>query len=338
MKLNFDSADTPVLIPASAALGGQAGFGFEGGRAFIHDDGHHLFTTELLSSPIWAHTAYAHWYSPDGDDWQRVSTLRVSTGDQTGTDQDAALFSPMPIFNDVEDRWQLFFVSYRGLPDTAQEFRRNHHGKVIRATSVVPGPGGLDGPYTDDTVILEPGEHSQPWEGLQGTDSFFPYLTDYGWVGLYGSATTELYGGDIDGRQIRWGVGLARGESLSGPWTREPEGNPLDVEPRYWENPVVTKLSDGSFAAVYENDAGDPALRRSFGLMSSPDGMTWKNEGAVMVPDEPASWAHRIRTPLGLLVDGDRFRIYFTGFDDPTARTAADYAASIGVLTGYLEI
>lgn len=314
----------PILIDASRTPSGSAGFGFEGGRVLSVNGRLHIFTTELLSEPIWVHTALAHWSSDDGLNWERESTIRTSTGDNTGRDTEAALFAPMPIYSTVDERWQLFFVAYRSEPDQPNQFRRNFGGRVLRSTSTSHGLDGIPGPYAGQNVVLEPNHESQAWEGLQGTDSFFPFLgADGTWLGFYGSCTSE------DLARARWGVGLAHAAELTGTWVRDPS-NPLETESHFIENPVVQEIY-GTLIALYENDPFDPAQARSFGWMTSTDGKAWERQPPIQIPDHTASWASRIRTPLGLVPTENGYRAYFTAFDrrgsDPGAPTHGHIAA-----------
>lgn len=310
--------DTPIVLHADAASGGTAGYGFEGGRVLAENGLLHLFTTELIGVPMWVPTVLAHWTSADGILWTRCSSIFESTADLSGTDHDAAIFSPMPIFNDDDDVWDFFFVSYRALPDSAEAFRRNHDGRVVRARSTVPGRRGIGGPYAVGGVVLQPGPASQHWEGLQGVDSFFPYRTEDQWLALYGSATTQHMGrGPEDKNSVCWLVGLATSDSLTGPWRRAPSGNPLAVERRFIENPVVHAHHGGGFLAVYDNGSVDHGGARSFGVMSSQNGSSWSRVDPVVLPEGTARWAEGVRTPLGLVaMSGGGYRVYFSGFED----------------------
>lgn len=326
-----DRRSTPALVPlpasnagrvidAAEARAGTSGFGFEGGRIFTLDGVYHLFTTELVTKPIWVLTEFAHWVSNDGLSWSRHATVLRSSGDFTGADPLAALFSPMPVFNHADDYWDLFFVAYRSAPDTGTEFLRNHNGRVLRARSVERGQSGLFGPWSIEEVVLEPGADSQEWEGLQGTDSFFPYRVGDSWLALYGSATTEWFSNRSPdpARTTRWMVGLAESKDLAGPWHRLPQGNPLRVEPTFMENPVVARISDDSFFALYDNGHIDPRLCRTFGLMTSDDGLTWTRQAPILVPSSVAPWAVTVRTPLGVVLDdAGNLRVYFTAFESP---------------------
>ncbi|UTT63616.1 glycoside hydrolase family protein [Microcella humidisoli] len=311
------------LIRSDRTIAGQSGFGFEGGCAYLIDGNYHLFTSELIAEPLWSRTVLAHWSSGDGFSWQRVSSLRESTGDFSGLDRRAAYFSPMPIYDDDTDRWQLFYVSYRSAPGISN---RNHDGMIWRAQSAVHGRAGIGGPYIDQDVAMRPDEHSQSWEGHQGTDSFYAYRGERGWIGLYGSCDVDQY------PNCNWAVGVARADTLTGTWTREPRGNPVTAEPKFIENPVVVTLDDGTFLSVYENDALDPAFARSIGIMTSLDGISWTREEPLFLPDDLCPWASRVRTPLSFIPDGDAWRIYFTAFDDRGALPGSTSFGNVGMV------
>lgn len=306
---------TPMVLDGHRAPGLSDGFGFEGGRVVRVGEEYRLFSTEILSDPVWVHTALAQWSSPDGIIWERVGTVFQSTGDHTGSDPFAALFSPMAVFNDELDVWEMFFVAYRSEPDRDGAFLQNHSGRVLHARSIRAGEGGVDAPFRVLGVALEPGPESQDWEGLQGTDSFFPFRRPGadGWLAFYGSATTEHKGSG----GLTWRVGLAQAPALEGPWIRRGEGNPSPVEPTFIENPVVSRTANGLLIGLYDNGGLSDAGLRSFGAMASEDGVNWARLPAVSVPDETANWAVQIRTPLGLvpLNDGG-YRIHFTGFSE----------------------
>lgn len=91
-------------------------YGFEGGRVFKFKGQYHMFTSECFGDPMWVKMKLAHWKSPDGIKWERVSTLYESSGDYTGKDPRTALWSPMPFYNEKESRWNLTYVAYRSKP------------------------------------------------------------------------------------------------------------------------------------------------------------------------------------------------------------------------------
>ena len=320
--------DGPVLTIRSAGAEGNK-YGFEGGRVVKLDGVYHLFTSEMIGDPHWVRMKLAHWISRDRVHWQRVATLRTSSGDFTGHDPRAALWSPIPIFDPKSDLWNLFYVAYRAAPDTPHQWLTNHEGQVWRAVSVKPGLAGIGGPYRDVGVILRRGKDSDPWEGLQGTDSFFPYFVGGSWYALYGSARTESL------PIAHWQVGLARASQLGGPWTRCSDLNPLRVEPSFIENPIVTRLADGSFIAVYDNHRPN-----SIGYSFSSDGIHWSRGLQLTVQTGEGVWASEVRTPLGLIDEDDgSFTLFYSANERISdARTDANGITMTPGAVGVVEV
>jgi hypothetical protein len=303
------SSDGPVIKKGDPGTENNK-YGFEGGRAFKLNGIYHLFTSEMIDDPWWTKMRLAHWKSHDGKNWQRVTTLYESSGDFTGTDPRAALWSPTPIFDPCENRWNLFYVAYKSKPNTEKSWYINHEGRIWRAVAKQPGIDGLDGPYEDVGIILQPDANSDPWEGLQGTDSFFPYKVGDKWYAFYGSAQAQIWPCKF------WGVGLAQSNSLAGPWKRCSERNPVLIDPVWVENPIVSKLPDGKFIAVFD---GGP--RENFAYTISEDGLNWQKGVTVNLEPAVKKWWVRMRTPLGLIPEDDgTYTVFYTamtgGFKD----------------------
>jgi hypothetical protein len=294
----------PVLTIRSPEARG-INHGFEGGSVTKLGNTYHLITAEMSGDPFWVKMQIGHWASQDRLHWKRASTLFTSSGDFAGKDPRAALWGPMPIYGEREQRWELFYVAYRSAPNTATEWRNNYEGRIWRAVSTVKGREGIGGPYKDVGVILQPDAESQPWEGLQGTDSFYPYLVGHRWYAFYGSANTEKM--PIE----HWRVGLASAPRLAGPWKRLREGNPLPIEKVFMENPIVTRLADGTYVAVYDSPAPN-----AIGYTSSRDGVHWEaGQELVVQPQGKGHWAEDVRTPLGLIPEPDgTFTLFYTGY------------------------
>ena len=296
---------SPVITVRSRGAEGIK-YGFEGGRVVRVGSTYHLFTSEMIGDPVWVRMRLGHWRSDDRLNWTRVGTLFESSGEFAGKDPRAALWSPLPVYDEAERRWNLFYVAYRAAPNTATEFRMNHEGRIWRAVSTVAGDKGVGGPYRDAGVILEPGPASQAWEGLQGTDSFFPYRVGNQWYALYGSANTEKL--PIQ----HWRVGVASAPSLAGPWVRHPTLNPAPIEQVFIENPIVTRLRDGRYLAVYDATGSPDAI----GYAISDDGIHWPPGQSLVLQRTPGKWSPEIRTPLGLVPENDgTFTIFYTGFE-----------------------
>jgi len=295
----------PVITTRSRGAEGNK-YGFEGGRVVKIGRTYHLFTSEMIGDPVWVRMRLAHWRSDDRLHWTRVSTLYESSGEFEGKDPRAALWSPLPVYDDKEERWNLFYVAYRAAPNTAAAFRMNHEGRIWRALSNVKGEAGIDGPYHDVGIVLEPGQDSEAWEGLQGTDSFFPYRVGNRWYALYGSANTEKL--PIE----HWRVGIASASSLAGPWRRRRTLNPAPIEPVFIENPIVARLVDGRYLVVYDATRDPDAI----GYSISEDGIHWPAGRSLVLQPKAGTWSPEIRTPLGLIDEHDgTFTIFYTGFE-----------------------
>jgi hypothetical protein len=323
--------DEPILtIYSAGAIGNR--YGFEGGRVLKLQGTYHLFTSEMVGDPHWVKMRLAHWISPDRLHWQRVNTLFESSGDFTGRDPRAALWSPMPIYDHAEQRWNLFYVAYQCAPDAPGKWLNNFEGRIWRAVSKVKGPGGIDGPYEDVGIVLQRGRDSDPWEGLQGTDSFYPYRVGDKWYAFYGTAHTEVL------PISSWQVGLACAPKLAGPWKRCSQMNPVKIEKVFIENPIVTRLENGSYVAVYDSKAD-----RAVGYTFSTDGIHWAPGKELIVQQGKGTWASEVRTPLGLIPEGtDSFTLFYTANQDmlgipPDAHGIKMAPGAVGLVTVKLE-
>ncbi len=296
--------ESPVLTTRSPDAA-DIKYGFEGGRVVKLGNIYHLFTSEMVGDPIWVKMSLGYWRSEDRLHWHRVRTLFTSTGEYTGKDPRASLWSPLPVYDDRTARWNLFYVAYRSAPNTPTQFLSNCNGEIWRAESTEPGADGIGGPYKDVGVILHPGPESESWEGLQGTDSFFPYRVGEHWYALYGSARTEKLPIEY------WRVGLASAPDVSGPGPRVPGVNPLPIERVFIENPIVTSLPGGGFICVYDSNVAD-----AIGYAYSPDGVHWNPGKALVIQPKRRRWARDVRTPLGLVPEGnDQYTLFYTGFE-----------------------
>jgi hypothetical protein len=295
---------TPVITTRTSGAEGIR-YGYEGGRVVKVGDLYHLFTSEMAGDPIWVKMRFGHWTSRDRVAWTRVATVRESSGEFAGQDPRAALWSPLPVWDPGEARWNLFYVAYRSKPSEGTRFLLNHDGEIWRAVSRTKGKDGIAGPFDDVGVVLKPGRDSLPWEGLQGTDSFFPWPVDGRWRALYGSAWSQT-------KPIRhWLVGPAEADTLAGPWRRVREKNPAPIEDRFIENPIVSEAPGGGFVAVYDSEGAD-----AVGWAYSPDGLRWEKGQRLVVQPKAGEWSKEVRTPLGLVPEGgDRFTLFYTGFE-----------------------
>jgi hypothetical protein len=343
-----------VLTTKSPGAEGNP-YGFEGSRVVKVGSTYHLFTTEMTGEPRFVKTKLAHWISDDRVHWRRESTLFESTADLSGRDPRASLWAPMPVFDDHANRWEIFYVGYRAEPegspyppksspaennphlfhvapqDLNPHIFYNYNGTIWRAVSTNPGSAGISGPYRDAGIVLHPGPDSQPWEGIQGTDSFFPYRVGNTWYAFYGSCHCESLS------RSAWQVGLASAPTLAAQWTRLPTGNPVLVDPHFVENPIVAQLTDGTFVVVYNGPQAD-----GFGYATSNDGMHWGEGRSVSIlPAGVEHWAQRIRTPLGLIAEEDgTYTLFFTAFMKSAKGTAftGEFSSGMSFATFRVEI
>lgn len=304
-------------------------YGFEGGRVVKIRETYHLFTSEMAGDPHWVKMRLAHWTSTDRVHWKRMATLYESSGDFTGKDPRAALWSPMPVYDPEARRWNLFYVAYQAAPDTDHEWLTNHEGRIWRAVSERPGRDGIAGPYRDTGIVLERGKDSDAWEGLQGTDSFFPYRAGGKWYALYGSAHTESLPISL------WQVGLASAPSLGGPWSRCTDLNPMRMEPRFIENPIVTRLAGGAYVAVYDNHQPNEV-----GYSISKDGVHWSAGQHLVVQAGSGIWASEVRTPLGLVEEGNgKFTLFYTANEKTDESLTDAYGVTLTPgAVGFVEV
>ena len=182
---------TPVITTRSPGAEGIR-YGFEGGRVVKVGDTYHLFTTEMVADPMWVKTRFGHWTSRDRLAWTRVATVRESSGEFEGKDPRAALWSPLPVWDPGERRWNLFYVAYRSMPTDGTRFLLNHAGEIWRAVSKTGGPEGIRGPFEDVGVVMQARSRLAPL----GRARRAPTPSSRGawarrWRALYGSARTE---------------------------------------------------------------------------------------------------------------------------------------------------
>lgn len=283
--------------------------GFEGGSVVKEAGVYQLFVAEMAGDPPWAKMRLAHWTSPDARRWRRASTLYETSGAMDTNDTRFSLWAPMPIFDERQDQWNLFYIAYH--PRETNPAQVVHmDGRVWRAVSQVKGRGGIGGPYLDAGIVLQPDAESQTWEGQQGTDSFYPWRVGRKWYGFYGSHNYLPQG--------PWLVGLAEAPALAGPWKRCADLNPAPIEKKFIENPIVVRIGR-KFAAIYDSsiDNTNPnylANGHHVGVSVSSDGIHWPQGQRLDVQPGDANWSEDIRTPLCLIPEGGGvYTMLYTG-------------------------
>ncbi len=270
--------------------------GFETGHVLKQSGTYHMFVNEMFERPH-LDMRISDWTSADATNWKRENTLIKSVPGRSAANPRSEIWVTGMAYNERENCWNLFYVAYRGGNEIAGEKPlSDYEGKIWRAKSQTKGRAGLGGPYEDVGIVLCPDQNSQSWEGQQGTDSFFPYQVGDRWYGIYGSHNHIPRG--------PWPVGLATAPALHGPWQRLPQGNPLPLVKEFAENPVVIRLADGRWLAVF-----DSMGNREVGYSISSDGINWPPETRIKVQSGENEWAgsgdHDLRTPLGLIAEPD---------------------------------
>jgi hypothetical protein len=303
------SAGKALITPPDPGTEGNK-YGFEGGRVVKIGQTYHWITTEMVDAPRWVKTKIAYWTSSDRSRWTRVRTLYEGTGDFTGKDERSSVWGPQMVFNKALNRWELYYVIYRGKPNEGALFLSNYDGRIVRAFSTVSGMEGVGGPYQDIGVIMEPGKDSAPWEGIQGVDAFFPYQVGEKWYAFHNTGAHDK----VTPEWAAWRLGLAESESnsLEGPWKRLWIRTPVPFDPKVGqENAIVTRLESGRYVVVFDA-VGQPG-NRCLGYAESDDGVNW-SKASYLWPDLANNkWITEVCTPLGLINEGGGvFSLFYT--------------------------
>ena len=137
----------------------------------------------------------------------------------------------------------------------------------MHAVSTVAGIQGIGGPYRDVGVVLRPDADSQPWEGVQGTDSISPpfllpdnktFAAFYGSAGIWGQRNGLVTASQLGGQFTRW-LPSAMVDFRTSPQNHSNQKVPSNVSDARSENPVVTFLDRlGLYVAVFDTLKHDP--------------------------------------------------------------------------------
>jgi hypothetical protein len=279
--------------------------GFETGEVIKHQGVYHMFVNEMFGKRF-LDMRVSHWSSPDAVNWKRQSTVVESVPRRSHKNLRSEVWVTGVEYNEDEQAWNIFFVAYRGGDWAAKEIpKADYQGRIWRGRSTVKGPDGIAGPYEDVEIILQPDKDTQKWEGEQAVASFNPYKAGDKWYAFYCGHNHQPIG--------PWLVGLAVADKLSGPWKRMPEDfNPVPMVETFAENPVVSKLPDGRYLAVF-----DSLGPREIGYSISKDGLAWSPETRLALQTGKSQWAgtndHDMRTPLCAIREEDgTFTVIYT--------------------------
>lgn len=180
-------------------------YGLEDGIVVRKADGtFSMVATEMYADPKWVATRLGVYMSEDGLAWRRLRGLRRSTTSPNpprpanGMSPHAATWGPFFLHDPSNDTWLLSYVGYRSAPSNSSGWLENFDGTIFARYADVAGDAGLDGnfgnddgiaPHFDgDVVLIGPddfhvnGPWPHPCQGMQGTDSFYPFqLVDGSW-------------------------------------------------------------------------------------------------------------------------------------------------------------
>ncbi|MDR2914430.1 MAG: hypothetical protein LBV74_06330 [Tannerella sp.] len=309
--------DDPVVEEGMPGTEGIQG-GFEGGSIVRIDDVYHMFPTErageegMPATYDRVKTRIGHWTSTDAIHWTRRSTILQASGvyavspeDNPMNDRRSAIWSYMPVFSEENNRWYGHYLAYT----TDRDIAPNHSfGRIWRCESTVEGIEGIGGPYKDMGIVIEPGLSSQWWEGRQGVASFFPYKVGNKWLSFISGAYPFMNPGDYPDKGGKgWFVGLAESDKLEGPWTRlDTTVNPMvSIHPWFVENPIVSKLPNGLYIAVFDGGPEWLKLPNQIAYSLSKGGYTWTRARYIPIDIKVKKWWDTMRTPLCLMPEGD---------------------------------
>lgn len=288
--------------------------GFETGQVVRYSGVYHMFVNEMFGRPH-RDLRVSHWTSADAVNWKRLATIVNSIPGRSATNPRSEVWCTAVKFNEDEDAWNIFYVAYRaGDKEKGEQPQSDYAGRIWRAKSVLKGLEGIDGPYADMGIVLQPDAESQAWEGQQAVACFNPYKVKDNWYAFYDGHNHVPRGG--------WPSGLATASNLNGPWKRMPEGiNPVPIVDEFMENPVVSKLRNGKFLAVFDSFGN-----QEIGYSISENGVDWSKETRIKVQSGQNLWAkdgdHAMRTPLCAIEEDDgTFTIIYTALMNLDNRT-----------------
>jgi hypothetical protein len=287
-------------------------FGFEGGTCRKVNGVYYLFTTEVFDVPKTAAVRLAIWKSNDGQSFQKLRVIAETNRNWEDTTHRMSPWAPNAVFDSLRNVWSVFHVAYKRKPNSSNVF--NMTGRIFRYDSQVKGMEGIGGPYMEGGWI-KLDRKPEWWEGPGEIVSFYPYQVGNEWWAFYGGNSVPDHV-DANGtlnpnaKNIFY-AGLMKSEGgLTDKWIRHAELNPVQMDPEFVENSIVTQVAPNLYINLY-----DGANQTEISYAWSVDGIHWGKEQLIRLPNPP-KWIKNTRTPLSLIDEGDGiYSIYFTAFD-----------------------
>ena len=322
LKIVQYSNTSLINFTTPGAFINQSKYGMEGGQILLINDTFYLFTTEFTGDPLYVPSNLTLWSITMNDfldgniEWRKLSTIFQSGGTCDCNNTRASLGAGITAaFNETDKYWYIYYVGFQSCNDS---YFVNQNGRIWVAKSVTQGyMNGIKGPYKDIEIIMKyPDTNSQPWEGLQGVDSFSnPWkVNSTHYFSFYGSAQTQ------NAPNVNQAIGLAYStQGISpGKWTRAdyPIVNPVKLIDSPLECPVITQFDDGTFGTVF--DALSYQQYGDVGYSWSPDGIHWHTNCSQLLTVNPPDGLHwgDARTPVGLIqINDTHLWLFFTGWD-----------------------
>lgn len=311
-SLEFLSLHPKPVIGKGSPGTADIKFGFEGGTVRKVGGVYYLFSTEVYDTPKTAAVRLAIWKSNDGISFRKQRVIANTNRDWMDSTYRMSPWSPMTVFDPERNLWSVFHVGYRRKPGSTNVF--NMSGRIHRLDSKVKGMNGIGGPYVAGGW-LKIAKKPDPFEGPGEMVSFAPHKVGNEWWGFYGTNSVPDHvdaNGTINpNAKNLFYVALVKSEGgLTDNWVRQSHLNPVKMDPEFVENPVVTKIHDSLYIALY-----DGANQQEVSYACSKDGIHWGKEQLIQIANAPKA-IKSSRTPLCLIDEGNNiYTIYFTAFD-----------------------
>jgi hypothetical protein len=312
-ELKFVSVHPTPVIGKGYKGAEDVKFGFEGGTAVKVKGTYYIFTTEIFDVPKTAAVRLGRWESKDGINFTKKGIIAQTNFNWEDTkSHEMSPWSPNAVYDEDRKLWSVFHVGYSRKPNSTNVF--NMSGRIFRHDAVKKGVKGIAGPFKKGDW-LDIDDKPEWWEGPGKIVCFYPYKVGKEWWGFYGGNSVPEHisangSGNPNAKNIFY-AGLAKAESgITSKWVRQPQLNPVQMNPTFVENSIVTKVAPNLYINLYDGGKID-----KIAYACSSDGIHWGKE-QVIIFDTLPKWVKYTRTPLSLINEGNGiYTIYFTCFD-----------------------